>query len=242
MALTLRQIVSDAMENFGELGQGQTANNDEVLRGMREANRIIGRWSAERLLNYKQSTRVYAVSSGEFTIGPSGTLSGTLNGSAIATRPAFIESASIVSGFGGPRTPLKMATRAEWDAILTKDAVASVAERIFVEYSFPDIRVRLNPAPTGATLYLGCLEAFTPFATITTTFDHPPGYEELLINELTVVLAKAYTKPVTQDMVAAINESRQAIMERNAMTLYGDMGTVRAPNLSGPPQAQPTGQ
>ena len=237
---TLLDLGSGALTAIGQLGAGQTASPEDGALILRYANTFLAQCSTKRLLIYWVNTRQFALvpSTVDYSIGPT---CATFTG----PRPTFIESAQ-VNVTGGTWIPLSILDKAKWDAIVTKNALADIPDKIWPEYSYPNIGFHINPAPfTTPQIRLGCWEQLTQFVTLFDQIAFPPGYEEFIESSLAIILAPFYDQPVPPGLVTRQQRAEAAIMGINAQSLGGALSSAQAlqsPNLGQPIQTQPSPQ
>ncbi len=235
MSGTLADCISGALTEIGQLGQGQTMSPEDAALGLRLANLELSKASSLRLYLFNVATRTYALvaNTHDYTIGPTGSLGGA------QVRPTFVESAQI-NVVGSSWLPLSVLDKQKWDAIVGKGAVADFPEVCWPDYSFPNIGLHVNPAPSGTpNIRLGCWEQLTQFVSI---FDvvgtaFPPEYEEWIEAKLAIRMAAFYDQPITDSMASRANEATQAVMSQNAQGLVGALAAMsqfQSPNLGQP--------
>lgn len=241
---TFLEIASDASSVIGQTGIGQTISPEEAAQAMRFANRMLAKWSAQRLFLPDVNTRSYGLTSGlqDYVVGP--TASGP--GSFVQSRPMFVENARAVIPGTSTELDMNLLSKVEWDAIRDKQAQTSVTgtpSDIWTEPSFPNMAFHVWPVPSvGVTIKIGTWELLQQFATVFDVVNLPPEYEDALVFNLAIALAPTYEKPVTQDIQDKAVDGILKLQALNAQTLRGAIGanrTLQVPNLDIPPPTGP---
>ena len=239
MASTLLDVVSSALTEIGQLGQGQTASPEDGAIGLRQANLLLSQKSTQRLFLSYVAIREYVLSAtADYTIGPTGA-------TFTAPRPTLIESAQIKVGSTNVWLPISVWDKAKWDGIVNKGATADIPEGVYPEYTFPNMGFHVHPIPIGApSIRLGAWEQLTQFATLFDQVLFPPAYEAWLEAALAIILAPFYDQPITQSMADRGAETLADLQRYNAQSLGGAVSAnqqMASPNVGQPiPSAPPT--
>src|SRR5579885_1769619 len=188
---TLLDVITDAVSKIGQLGIGQSLSPDEAQQGLREANRMIGDWSIQRLLLYTVTKRPFVLTAGkqDYTVGQAGA---DFN----QVRPIFVEGAQgVILGTAGEK-PMNLLDVVKWGAIFDKAAQCSVGippSDIWPEYSYPNLTFHVWPVPTSpVTINLRTWEVLQSFLTVFDVLNFPAGYEMPLVDNLAIRLAPYY--------------------------------------------------
>lgn len=239
-ASTFLDVMTGSLTAIGQLGFGQTASAEDQALFLRLVNLLLSKISTTRLMLFNVATREYTLtpSVADYTVGPSGA-------TFTAARPTFIESAQVQQVNGGPWMPLSVLDKPKWDAIRTKDAIASVCNDLWPEYTYPNLTFHVNPAPSGAPkVRLGAWEPLTPFASVFDPVSFPQAYEEYLESTLAIMGAPYYDQPVPQGLRDRQAAAELAVMKINAQGMGGSLGeaqTLTGPNLGSPIPSAPVG-
>ena len=230
---TLMDVVSDALTAIGQLGQGQTPSPEDGAQGLRQANLIISQATTKRLMLYWVAIRQYSLSQmvADYTIGPSGA-------TFTAPRPTIVESGQANIPGSNVWLPVSMLDKPKWDALINKGAYADIPERLYVEYTYPNLTFHVDPKPIGSPqIKLGAWEPLTKFTSLFDTVNFPDPYEEWLTSALIVKLAPYYDQPVPANLVDRATKGELAVMQYNAQTLGGALGAdqlLNSPNVGQP--------
>jgi hypothetical protein len=196
-SLNARGIITDALIDLGVLEPGDALSAQDAALGLRHLNRFIGSLKTQRLSFPFLDREVFTViaDQGTYTIGPGGDFD--------TIRPQNIVGAGWLAPTTGATTgqlevPVRVLTDREWESISLKDLTN--AQWTAVHYS-PTYAgglgtIRLWPIPNTAlnelVLYRG--DVVQGFANLTTFYDFPPGYAELLQFNLEKRLCRVYGK------------------------------------------------
>jgi hypothetical protein len=232
-------ITVDSLSEISQLGIGQTPNAEQIAQAQRVANRMLQKWSAQRLLQYVIPVLPFALTGTkqDYTVGPSGA-------DFTQARPMFVEAAvAVVPGTSGEKT-MNILDRPKWGAISDKGAQCSpgwVPSDIFPEYLYPNMAFHVWPIPSGVlTIKLAIWQQLQQFLTFFDVLNLPPGYEEAIQHNLAMELSRFYDMPVSQDLQQLAADGLIEIQKLNAQSIggaFGESRTLQNPNLDSPQQA-----
>jgi hypothetical protein len=215
---TGRDIVTASMRVLGVLASGESAASGEATDGLSALNRLMDSWSTEGLLVYaktRETPVALTPGTGSYTMGTSGTLSGT--------RPMAILEAVIRDETSSPATeiPVDVLQLSEYAAIPVKDMQATYPNKLFDDGGYPTRTIRLHPVPSAAhKLVVWTARPLTAISTLDTSVSLPPGYERALITNLAIELAPEYGKGVSDALAMAAAESKANIKRANLRPSY----------------------
>lgn len=230
-------VATDAMSAIGQLGTGQSISPEEAEQALRAANRMLGKWSVQRLMLPLVSTRFFNLSVGvqDYSLGPTGTVGG------VSVRPTFIESAQASPPGSTQSNTMSVLDKSQWDAIGDKGAQTSalgLPQSIWPEYTSPNVALHFWPVPANASnVTVGVWEPLTKFATIYDDVTFPEGYEEPLMWNLAMELCPFFDMPVSADLGQKVADAINSIKALNAQGLGGSLGddqTLKSPNTGQP--------
>lgn len=230
---TVLDVVTGALTAIGQLGQGQTAGPEDGALGLRLSNLLLSQASTKRLMLSYVATRQMNLTAtlADYTIGPSGA-------SFIAVRPNLIESAQANVNGSNVWLPMSVLDKPKWDALVNRGASADIPERLFVEYTFPNLIFHVDPKPLfSSPIKLGTWEPLLRFNTLFDPIVFPDAYEEWLESNLGIMMAPYYDQPVPQTLQARAAKGELAVMSYNAQSLGGALGagqTLQSPNVGQP--------
>jgi hypothetical protein len=229
----INDLLVDSLILVGSYAQGQTPNTDDMALAFRVINRKIDSLSAEKLSMVGMKGTYYPLNgSNNYTFGP-----GLLWNA--ATRPIKIKSASTISLLGTEH-PAKICTADEWAAIDDKSRTGVYAEAIFYDQGFPTGNIWVTPKPSQGSMSLWTFEAIPQLPAQTGTIALAPGYEEAILNIAAVELCIAFQRPVTQELMAAAEQAKNAIVQLNAEIYNAPAPPPAGPNPASPPALRAT--
>lgn len=191
---TAQQIVSDALQEIGVLGAGQTADAEDADVGLRRLNGILETWSNSRLMfPVLAEVSVPMTGAGSYTIGPSGA-------DVTAARPIKVTHATYIDT-GGIESPIVILGQNEWDAIGLKAVDGGYPGWIWYQAANTTGILNVYPKANTGTLKLDCLSLLTSFPTLGTSVTLPPGYERALSLSLALALCPSFTRKASRELM-----------------------------------------
>jgi hypothetical protein len=190
-------VITDALVDLGVLEPGDALSASDGALGLRTLNRFISSLTTQALSFPFVSREVFPVVAGQstYTIGPTGNL--------VTIRPQSLTGAGILfPSTGSPAGRLEVPR-----GLLTDDAYANLRLKDLTNALWTDVyynptyaaglgSIFLWPTPNSTlydlVLYRG--DAIQGFANLTTFYDFPPGYSEMLQFNLEKRLCRVYGK------------------------------------------------
>lgn len=214
---TVADLISDALKILGVIAAGETLSSEDQSDAFRALNRMMDSWANERLALFATSRDTYTLTSGHnpHTLGNEG--SPDFN----ATRPLRIDRASIVlASSGNSELPLNILSDEEWQITQGK-VTTGLPAKLWIETKFPLIKLWLNPIPVNAdTLVLYTWQQLGRFASTSTTFDMPPGYEEAIVYNLALRCAPLFGETLSQEAMLIASNSFASIKRTNTKPMF----------------------
>jgi hypothetical protein len=199
---TALDMLKRSMRLIGVIGIGETPEAEEAEDGLAALNGLVNSISNNRLLINALALDSFALTSGDaiYTVGPAGDIA--------TTRPMRVDDSSYIEK-GGLTYNLKQIDGDEYNGIGDKGAQGDTPEYFWYRGDYPAGTLTFYPVPgTGCTLKLWSWKALATFPTLTTQASLPPGYEDMLVFNLAVVLAPEYQTEVPREV------SRQAMLTK----------------------------
>ena len=233
MATDINTLLTDSLIYVGAYAQGQTANPDDLSLAFRVINRKLDSLSAEKLTMVGMNRGAYQLSGQQsYTLGPGLTWNAT-------QRPIKIKSASTVST-NGTEHPARLATADQWAAVADKSRTGVFAEDVFYDNGFPSGIVYLSPMPFQGQMILWTFQAIPLLPAQTGTINFAPGYEQAILTIAAVDLCIAFQRPVTQELMAVAQQSKDVIVQLNAEVFDAPMPAPAGPSPVSPPAVKAT--
>ena len=145
---------------------------------------MLGQWGTQKLMMYVVESVQFdlVVAQASYTVGAGGNVN--------IARPTFVERASLVS-LADPTRPLEVEievirTDQRWQEVRLKSADGGWVQAIYYQKTFPLATLWVTPIPDISTLDLKLYyrTRITGFATPTTVYTFPDGYEDALAYNL----------------------------------------------------------
>lgn len=212
---TALTIIEDALREIGVLAEGEAASAAQSSDGLRVLNRLLERWSNQRLMLYVETQLSYTLTgAGSFTVGESGA-------DLTAARPikvlsAYAELASI-------HYPVDVLTAEQWDGISLNTSGGAPTE-LYYQAAMPNGTVYVHNDTAGYALKMRVQTALTSFASLSTSASLPPGYEDALVLDLAVRMAPSY------GLSASADTKREAVLAKRVLKRVN----LQVPTLNGP--------
>lgn len=241
MAVTLLDVITDSITYIGQAGIGRSISPEQAQQALRKANRMLQKWSLQKLMLYFITVRAFLLSANvqDYTVGPTGVPFGAV------TRPVFVESGIAAVPNSSMQNPLNILDKTQWDALPDSGVVCGpngTPASVWPEYTYPNLAFHVSPIPsTAVTIRLGTWEILQQFVAITDVLNLPPGYEEALMYNLAVEISGDYDQPVTSDLAALAADALNTIKTNNGQKLRGALGetqTLISPSVGLPPPQQ----
>lgn len=215
MSTTALTLITGAFDLIGEYGPGESISAADASDAFRRLNNMMGQWMTQPQTIPVTTRSEFALTANkggpgnEYTIGVGGDFN--------VIRPAtgFL---NVGLQLGGTTPPVEMPR-----AILTDDSWAALQVKTLSSPLFTSLyynptftaglgSINLWPVPDNAlhklVLYYG--QQISEFASLTTGYTFPPGYDEAIEYNLAIRLAPPYGKQVPGDVaVMAIRSLAQ---------------------------------
>jgi hypothetical protein len=225
---TAYDIIKLALKDAGIVGVGQTPLAEDANDALTRMNAMIAQWRRKRWLIYVLRTdSVVSTGAVSYTVGPAG------SDIVIDPRPDKLESAffrqTVQSQPNQIDYPLEIiSSRESYNRIALKQ-LQSFPSYIFYESSFPVARIYPGPVPQAAiySVFISTKINLAQFANLTTPFELPEEYFNVLYYNLAVRLASAYNTEAMPGTMAlakdALNVIRMANLQIATLSMPDDL-------------------
>ncbi len=209
---TVLDIITASLLDLGAIASGEAPTAAEATDALRALNLLLESWRLESLMVYAMDTITFQLTgAANYTWG----IGGTIN----APRPVRLErAAQRIAGSGsGLDIPLRVLTDTEYESLMLKGLISTLAQCIYLDHAYPLASVFLWPIPgAGDTILLYPWHPLLSFQGLTTTVSLPPGYERALQKALAIELAPAYRDAqATPVLLAQAMDSKALIKSLN---------------------------
>lgn len=216
ITVTAQSLITAAMQEIGALSPGEQPSLEDAAWVLQKMQRLLDRYNAQEMMIYSVDFLVFTLNAGPgpVTIGPGAMFD-------VAQRPVSIESASLIMNNGSPSTnqvevPLNMRDDAWWAQQTIKGLSSTLPTDLYYSPNWPNGNLYFWPAPTAANqvrlemrLVLGQIKSYAA------SFSMPPGYWDLTINELAVMIAPSFERAVSPDLRDNFKKAQRVVEGNN---------------------------
>jgi len=229
MAQTVGDLIRSSMRKIGVLGAGEPLPADEGDDAKQEFTQMVDAWSLESLLIPVVSvvTKQLVVGTSEYTIGIYPGV--TIPDNHIETaRPEKILAAFIRDGFSTdyPQEVIDVTTFSR----ISRKTNSSRPSRFYNRKGWPMNTILFESLPyADETLHLEVVQPLSGYlstANLTDVVNLPPGYEQVLIYNLAIVLADEWGKDISNAIATIAMQGKSRIKRANFRNLF--LGIYRA--------------
>lgn len=206
---TARDKIKNAMRKIGVLRKSENPSADEASDGLVALNNMLASWSNESLLISARVRESFALTpgTGSYTIGTGQTFN--------TDRPILIISAFVREN--NSDYPVEIISDERYSQIGDKSTQSNLPMYLNYDNGYATGTIRLAPVPSAANaLHIVSEKRITSIATLDTTFDMPPGWDEAVEYNLAIRLAPEYGVQVPQE-VASIAMSSLGNIKRSVL-------------------------
>ena len=241
MAVTALDVITFALIQIGEVGQGEPISAEDAAYCLTQLNTMLDSWSIERLNIYTVLKQQVALTAGlqDYTVGPTGTFTSIGRPTEILAAASYVVGTSVtrrlnILDFGG------------WIGIPSKSASDTIPTDVYLDQAYPNSGLHFWPIPnTNCPVDLYYMAALPQFTSLTQAFLFPPGYQQALTYNLCLLIADGYSKPIQPTTANEAIRSKAALQNMNMETLksfFGESRTLQGAAREGPlpQQAAPT--
>jgi hypothetical protein len=212
--VTVRDLISEALEELGVVQQGDTLSDNDADLGLRRYNRLLDGWNAQRQAVYADvfSTFTLTPALAPHTIGPTGTF-------VVTQRPVSIPDggAGLVLNSSTPnvRTPIVVRDAAWWASQPVKSLTSSYPTDLYYEPAWPNGSLYFWPVPTTAYQVELWLRTVLAQVDLDTVFTMPPGYYRAHVLTLAEECGSAFGTMPSGKTVADAAKARDVMFSNN---------------------------
>lgn len=231
--VSAQSLITDALEEIGAFGVGQTLSATYADRGLRRLNAMMSAWKIQSLTVPVMVREVFDTVANQtsYTIGPGANFN--------TIRPESILAAAVLLTASSPpvEVPVGIMTDQAYASLAIKGQTSSQWTAIWYQPTFVTSgwgKIYLWPIPTVSTndLVLYFLQPLTEFADLTTQYQIPDGYYEAILYNLALRLCNPFGTPVPQDLpelarAAMKNIKRQNVKQSDMRNEFAMIGTQR---------------
>lgn len=197
--MTGRTLCTEALQELGVIGAGQTPSPEAFALALSWLKRLVNAQGADKLIMFEllRTTRTLTSGTRDYTIGTGGSIN--------IVRPNWIDHASFVRDTTLATTieeEIAVFTRQQWEGLAMKTLQAATVEAIFYDRALTSFASQtgtistyptINVANTQIVLYTPKAPAY--FVDLDTEYGIPPGYQDAYHYELAYRLQRPFGRP-----------------------------------------------
>lgn len=221
MPIVAQQIVTRALQECGAIGIASVADGVENQEAFEVLNAMVGQ------LQIQNQIQATVIERAVFDLvanqgGPTNPYTIGAGGNFNRFRPNDIFNASILDpnqGASGPlEIPIRIVNYQEYQSEALKNTTSTYPYLLYYQRSMPLGKIFLFPVPQVSTMDIALwlptpLSVFADLAT--TTYDLPPGMEEMLVYNLALRLNSRYRLPVDEQLERWASQSLATLKRSN---------------------------
>lgn len=183
---TVKETLKSSLILIGQLEEGEEPSDDTYATSLNAFNDMRDSWSTERLSVFCTDDQVFTWIAGDSTktLGPSGDF--------VGTRPVQVDDSTYFN-VNNLSYQLSFINEAEYNAIALKGSTSTFPGWMFVNYTMPDITMKIYPVPTSALeMHIIAVQVLTENADLDDEIIVPNGYRRAFRYNLGVEIASEF--------------------------------------------------
>lgn len=212
---TVMEIITDALGLVAHYAAGEPIGADDAALALRRLQDMLAEWALEGITIPHVALQNFTLVASQtiYTVGENG--SPTLN----TVAPELVTQAFIRVSTAD--YPVRIITDKQY-AILDDKASEGRPERVWINYTSPNVTFYMQPVPDSADeFYFQAVKPFTEPSQLTeqllNTLGIPRGYHAPIVNNLALELASYFGKQIDQLVVLRANQGKNLVKGLNAM-------------------------
>ena len=199
-------IINQALKDIGVIGDGQTANDEQVTGAFDTLNQMLAQWQVDNLHVYAQKEVVLTLTGAQqYTVGTGGAVN--------IIRPIKIDAAFWRKG--GIDSPVEVMNAFEDYEQITYKALGSIPRAVYYLPSYPMAALFVYPQAGEGELHLVMRTDLPSYATAADSLALPPEYTSAVRYSLAELLAAENQTPLRPDLVALARKGRHILRRNN---------------------------
>lgn len=227
---TAQGLITGAMQELGILAAGETPALDDNAWVLKKLQRLIDRYNAREPLIYNVNFGVFTLltNTQPITIGPGQQFD-------VNQRPVKLYSCSLMLTGTDPVVEIPIAVRDQqwWRDQRVKNLTSTLPTDVYYSPDWANGNLYFWPIPTQVNDVR--LETRTVVSEITAynqVFTMPPGYWDLIVNELAIDIAPSYERPVSAELRANYQKALKTVQVNNIKSPRNSPGDAGMPGMS----------
>jgi hypothetical protein len=194
--MKVRSLITDALMGLGVIDPYQDIDAGDGAIALRVLNRMIDSWANDELMIYTVDRQVFNLVNAQqsYTIGIGGNFNTTY-----PVRPGQINMVSVL--VNGVEIPIDVLNDEQWRDVTLKATSSSFPLQMWANGNYPLNTVFFWPVPTQTNQVVFYVwSQLSAFAGLDDDVNLPPGYQDLIVSHLELMMAGTYGKqpnPVT---------------------------------------------
>lgn len=207
MATTFRTIATEAAQEIGAIGAGETLSAGDAVVILGKIKRLLNNWNADRRAVYATAFNTYTLTPNlsPHTIGPTGTF-------VVTQRPVSLDGVNLILS-GSTPTNLQIRVRdAQWWLAQTIPSIATtVPTDVYYQPDWPNGKLYFWPVPTTAyQVQLMTRVLLNDIPDLDTAFSLPPGYHDAIVLSTGEDSYSVFYGPTAQAPGLVMQKAREA--------------------------------
>ena len=216
MSTTVRDLITDALEELGVNAAGQALAPEDAASCLRVLNRMISTWANENLLIPTIDRKTFTLVGGKqtYTIGVGGDFVTTY-----PVRPGQIDLVSVL--VNGVELPVDILNDEQWRDISLKTTSSTFPLQMWADGNYPLNGLWMWPIPTAAnSMIMSVWGQIASFATVNDVVSLPQGYEEAIVTNLAIRCGPKFNREASQTTMALAGKCLSEIKHMNWEPTY----------------------
>ena len=205
--------VQDALERslrlIGQLAEGEEPSDDTLADAMEAFNTMLDSWSAERLsvFSTQDQTFTWGANVSSRTLGPSGDF--------VGERPVQVDDSTYFIQSNLSYT-INLINEAQYNAIPQKTDTSTWPQVMFVNYTMPNIEMKVYPVPTASlAMHIISVNILTEASALSDTLVLPQGYKRAFEYNLGCEIASEFGIEAPERVTRLADVSKKVIKRIN---------------------------
>ncbi len=219
MAVTIRTICTDAAQELGVIGQGETLSASDASVFLSLLRRLFNAWNGNRL-------SVYATAFPEYTLIPNPPLSYITIGPsgadwAATIRPVSLDGCNLILTTSNPavNTRIKVRDQQWWLNQSVPTLTSTYPTDVYYQPDWPNGKLYFWPVPTFAyDVQLMVRVLLDDNVELSDAFSLPPGYQDAITLTLAEMAQRTFGRPYDGSLAMAATKARALIYDNNSVT------------------------
>lgn len=214
---TARDVINEAFDMMGILGEGETASANQAASALRSLNIMLDSWGSSSLMTTTevQESFTLVAGNGDYSIGSGLTFD--------TTKPIRVVSA-FLRDTGNIDYPINIIPKNVYDSLAIKATLTSRPTDLYydpgiAQQTTQSGTIKLYPIPDASTTYtlkLSSEKPFVAFSNLDSLYTFTSGYQMLLIVGLVKVLGPKFGYAINPDLKELFEDAKRIVQSVNS--------------------------